>query len=200
MRRCSQLRDVVCKHITPEGQALGLLDHLLVHAGVLRPHDDVVLRRVDLGIETRVADEVHDPLLGGHLVHVELLSQHANVDDLVDAAVGLKDEEACVLDKLVSAGDEEEVVRQNSLALAQLLLCALKVKVDVEALDELGDRIAVEVVLLLNNLRTQFGMSIARLDSTKRKVQSVKSHGSHSLTISYLQFARAPIEEEGNSL
>ena len=65
-------------------------------------HDDVVLRRIDLGIQTRIANEIHDPLLGRHLIHVELLCEHGDVDDLVDAAVGLKDKEARVLDKLVS--------------------------------------------------------------------------------------------------
>lgn len=73
----------------------------------------MVGRRIDLGIEVRVADEVHDPPLGGVLVHIKLLRQCADVDGLMNAAVGLEDEKTGVLHELVAARDQEEVVHQD---------------------------------------------------------------------------------------
>ena len=52
------------------------------------------------------------------------------------------------IDKLVGGAEQEEVVFENLLGLAQLLLGLLKVKVDVQCLDEVGDGVAVLVALL----------------------------------------------------
>ena len=52
------------------------------------------------------------------------------------------------IDELVSCTQQEEVVLENLFCLAELLLCLLKVKVDVQGLDEVGDRVAVLVALL----------------------------------------------------
>ncbi len=62
----------------------------------------------------------------------------------------LKNKETSILNKVVDAASEEEVDANDHLTVAKLLLGAVKVKVDVEALDKLGDRIAVVVRLLLN--------------------------------------------------
>ena len=53
---------------------------------------------------------------------------------------------------ILEASNEEEVVDKNCLALPQLLLCPVEVKVDVECFDEGGDGIFVGVGLLLDNL------------------------------------------------
>lgn len=107
---------------------------------------------VDLGVETGVTDEVDNPTLSSLLVHVQLLSQHGNVDLLVDSAVSLEDAEASVLHELVAARAKEEVVGQHTLTLAELDLGGLKVEVDVQVLQEGGDGITVCVALLLKNL------------------------------------------------
>jgi hypothetical protein len=53
--------------------------------------------------------------------------------------------------KRVGRAEEEEVVLQDLLRLAQLLLCLLKVKVDVQRLDEVGDGVIVLVAFLAND-------------------------------------------------
>jgi len=52
------------------------------------------------------------------------------------------------VDKQVCGAQQEEVVLQNFLRLAELLLRLLKVKVDVQSLDEVGDRVIVLVAFL----------------------------------------------------
>ena len=47
---------------------------------------------------------------------------------------------------------EEKVIDQNRLAISQLLLSSVKVKVDVQILDEAGDGVLVGVGLLLDDL------------------------------------------------
>lgn len=76
-------------------------------------HDDMVCGGVDLGVQTRVTDEVDDPALGGLLVHVQLLGQHGDIDLLVDAAVRLEDAQASVFHEFVAAGAEEEVILEH---------------------------------------------------------------------------------------
>lgn len=52
------------------------------------------------------------------------------------------------IDELIRSTEQEEVVLQNLLGLAELLLCLLKVKVNVESLDEVGHGVVVLVALL----------------------------------------------------
>jgi hypothetical protein len=70
----------------------------------------------------------------------------------VDAAEGFKNHEAGIFDKLVEASDEEEVIVQHFLALVELLPSTIKVKIDVEMLQELCDWIFVCVRLLENRI------------------------------------------------
>ena len=74
-----------------------------------------------------------------------------DVDTLVDLAVALGDEVAGGVDKGVGGAEQEEVVLENLLGLAELLLGLLEVKVDVEGLDEVGDGVGVLVTLLADN-------------------------------------------------
>ncbi|KAJ8112104.1 hypothetical protein OPT61_g5455 [Boeremia exigua] len=131
-----------------EEAALCALDDLLVYAlwGVV--HDDCAGLVVDLGVDTCVADQVDDPLLTLVLRQAEACREvpgHVSesvgrssgryaldVDALVDLAVALGDEMPGGVDKGVGGGEQEEVVLENLLGLAELLLCLLKVKVDVQ--------------------------------------------------------------------
>jgi hypothetical protein len=66
----------------------------------------------------------------------------------VDAAVGLEDEEPRRLEELGLDRREEVVGVDDGLALGELGLRAVKVVVDEEALEELGDGVGVLVRLL----------------------------------------------------
>ena len=79
------------------------------------------------------------------------MSDSLDVDPLVDLAVALRDEMSRCVHKLVCRAEQEEVVLENLLGLAQLLLGLLKVKVDVQGLDEVGDGVAVLVALLAHD-------------------------------------------------
>ena len=55
------------------------------------------------------------------------------------------------INKCVGGAEQEEVVLENLLGLAELLLGLLKVKVNVQGLDEVGDGVGVLVALLPDN-------------------------------------------------
>src|SRR5690242_14871261 len=55
------------------------------------------------------------------------------------------------VDECVGGGEQEKVVLKNLLGLAELLLGLLKVKVDVQGLDEVGDGVGVLVALLADD-------------------------------------------------
>ena len=57
-----------------------------------------------------------------------------------------------VKQKNISHRYQEKVIDQNRLAIPQLLLSSVKVKVDVQILDEAGDGVLVGVGLLLDHL------------------------------------------------
>ena len=75
-----------------------------------------------------------------------------DADTLVNATESLEDEETRVLDEVIQAGDQEEIIHQHGFTFPQLLLGAVKVKVHVETFEELCDRVAVGRRLLLNDL------------------------------------------------
>ena len=54
--------------------------------------------------------------------------------------------------RFVVSTNQEEVVDEDGLAVAELLLGAVEVEVDVEVLDEAGDGVLVGVALLLDHL------------------------------------------------
>ncbi len=70
----------------------------------------------------------------------------------MDPTEGLKDHHPGILDKIIQARHQEEVVHQHRLAVAQLLLRPVKVKINVQVLDEGGDGVLVGVGLLLDHL------------------------------------------------
>jgi hypothetical protein len=76
----------------------------------------------------------------------------------VNAAEGFKDHQACIFDEFVQAGNEEEVIIENLLALVQLLSSTVKVEVDIKMLQELGNGIFVGVGFLNQN-RLNFSLN-----------------------------------------
>ena len=104
------LPDRVGEGLRPEADVLGFLDELLVRRHGLLTHDDVALRRVDLGVQVRLPDQVDDPPLGLLGLHVQFLRQHVDADHLVDTAERLERHQPGVLNEVGRAGDCEEVV------------------------------------------------------------------------------------------
>jgi hypothetical protein len=81
--------------------------------------------------------------------NIFLNSQHIPyANALVNAAEGFENHQACIFDELVQAGNEEEVIIENLLALVQLLPSTIEVEVDVKMLQELGNGIFVGVGFL----------------------------------------------------
>lgn len=95
-------------------------------------------------------------------------------DALMNAAEGLEREQASVLDELVVKSGQEEVVGQHLIALSQLDLSTVKVKVNVQTLDELGDRILVVVRLLLYDLHQVFHDVLATFADYGRRCDVAK--------------------------
>ena len=145
------LRDRRGEDLCPEESSLSSLDNLLVNAAWWVVHDNCALLVVDLGINASVADKVDNPLLTLVLIETETGGEVLDVDTLVDLAVRLGDEVTGRLDERVGGGDKEEVGAENLLSLDELLLGLLEVKIDVKGLDEIGDWVAVLVVLLLDD-------------------------------------------------
>ena len=114
-------------------------------------HDNCALLVVDLGINASVADQVDDPLLTLILVKAETSGEILDVDALVDFAVRLGDEVTGSLDEGVRCRNKEEVGTEHLLSLDQLLLGLLEVEIDVKSLNEVGNWVAVLVVLLLDD-------------------------------------------------
>lgn len=141
--------DALVEHLgRPEGQALGLLDHLLVHRhrGVVENDGGVAL--VDLGVHSRVLDQVGDPLLAVLLGQVKGLGQLGNVHSLVHSAVDLGHEFSCRLEEGICGVSEEEVLLEHLLAVSELVLGILKRVVNVQRLDEPCEGVLVLVLLL----------------------------------------------------
>lgn len=151
-------------------ERVDLLDKLLVRAELLSSHNDVAEFRVDLGVETSVTDEIDDPALGLLLVHVQLVSEHPEIDfalvtvllplkyqnllagdALMYATECLENHQSRALDEFVQVSVDEEIVHDDVLALMELSTCTLEVEVDVQVLEELGDWILVRVRLLLDD-------------------------------------------------
>lgn len=59
------------------------------------------------------------------------------------AAKSLEDEQTSVLDEVVQAGDEEEVIHEDRFAVPELLLGTVEVEIDIQAFDEFRDRISI---------------------------------------------------------
>jgi hypothetical protein len=75
-----------------------------------------------------------------------------DVDPLVNATVRLADEVSCVIKELLPKLAQEKIVPDDALRELQLALRRLKVKLDIEFLEELGDRVRILVLLKLDDL------------------------------------------------
>lgn len=89
---------------------------------------------VELRIKVRVANEVSDTLLRIGEIHPELIGEHADVDDVVDAAYGSENSVSHVLEEALAGADKEQVTLQRVLAILQYFLVVFEVEADVEAL------------------------------------------------------------------
>merc|ERR1719186_30402 len=140
------------EHLGAEREGFGLLYQLLVGGVGLYPHRNGTLLGINLCIQLGISDQVYDPPLCFLRGHVELFSQHANGDALVDATKSLKDHHARILNEIIQTSNQEEIIDQDCFAVTQLLLGSVKIKVDVKILDEAGDGILVSVGLFLDDL------------------------------------------------
>lgn len=77
---------------------------------------------------------------------LDLLDRNAFVDLTED----LKDKQTGILNEIIDAGGEKEIDSKYNLTGTELLLCPVKVEIDVETFDEFGDRISIVVRLGLN--------------------------------------------------
>jgi hypothetical protein len=91
------------------------------------------------------------------------MSDSLDVNPLVNLAVALRNEMPRGIYKLIRVPEQKEVVLENLLALAELLLRLFKVKVNVEGLDEVGDGVAVLVALLAHNANQVFKLLLVRV-------------------------------------
>jgi hypothetical protein len=142
--RCS---DDLCS----EESSLRPLDNLLVYRLRRVVHHHCSLLVVNLGVHPGVPDEVDDPLLTLVLAQVQPLGQVLDVDALVNLAVALRDEMPSRVNERLGGGDQEEVVLEHFLGLTEFSLRLLEVEVNAQGGNELGDRVAVLVQLLLDD-------------------------------------------------
>lgn len=136
------------ENLRSEEATLGLLNDLLVHIVRGMVHDDSAVLAVNLGIQSRLPDQVDNPLLALVGVEAQLGAEVANVHAAKDLAVALADEVAGGADKGVSGGGEEEVAAADLLGGTESLASGVEVVGNVEGVDELGDGVGVLVGLL----------------------------------------------------
>ena len=114
-------------------------------------HNDCALLVVDLSIDSGISDQIDNPLLALILVQAQSRAQILDVDSLMDLAVALGDQMSGSLDKAICGRNEEEIGTEHLLGFGEFLLRLLEIEIDVERLDEVGYRVLVFVVLLLDN-------------------------------------------------
>lgn len=129
-------------------------------------------------------------------VYISKVSQSAHVLDVnrvVNLAVGLEDEQTRVLHELVLVGLQEVVVGQGLLARLELLFGGLKVKIDVQRLQELRHGVLESVRLLVDHAH-QFFQVIALLFVDHHRggevAQNVRARGLNGVHVSKNRSAR----------
>ena len=75
-----------------------------------------------------------------------------DVDALVDATVRLTNQVPCIIKELLPKLAQEKIVSNDAFRQLQLALCRLKVKLDIEFLEELGDWVRILVLFKLDDL------------------------------------------------
>jgi hypothetical protein len=83
---------------------------------MLSAHNNSAHLWIDFGIQTSIANKIHDPSFGIIVVHVQLFREHSNINALVDAAVGLKNEKTGVFQKLIPQWNGHEAILWRLLA------------------------------------------------------------------------------------
>lgn len=105
----------------------------------------------------------------------------------MDATEGLKDKETCILNEIIKAGNQKEIIDQHCLTFPQLLLGAIKIKVDIETFQKLCDGIPISGRLLLYDFHQvlQHGTTTLVGDDSRGQVsQHMWAHGLDRVEIS----------------
>jgi hypothetical protein len=68
-----------------------------------------------------------------------------DTDALMNATKCFKNHQSGILDKVIQNSNQKEVVQQNILALTQLLLGGVKIKIDIQVLNKLCNRITIGI-------------------------------------------------------
>ena len=118
-------------------------------------HYDLFGLRVNLGVELSISNQIDNPRLSLIKRQIKLRSKHSvhqnhyewskinsllKVDALVNSTVGFEYAEAGAFNEFILKSLEKEVTAQHNLALLQLLLSALKVEINKQALNELDKK------------------------------------------------------------
>ena len=114
--------------------------------------------------------------------HCEGRGNVRDVNSLMDATVRLADEVPSIVQEIVLELAQEEVIPDDTLRELQLPLCGLKVKLDVEFLKELCDRVRVLILFELHDLDDlPYRMPYARADRGgtcgARRLRLAREHG-----------------------
>lgn len=101
-----------------------------------------------------------------------------------------KNKETSILNKVVDAASQEKVNANDNLAVTKLLLCTVKIKVDVKAFDEFGDWIAIVVRFLLNEAHQIFhavtSLTMSN-DSSTQITENVRARSLNSVQVRILR-------------
>eukprot|EP00962_Isochrysis_galbana_P040778 scaffold14825_cov123-Isochrysis_galbana.AAC.3 len=173
-------RSVLREHVRAEGEALGLLDDLLVHVERLHAQDHLPRLLVDAGVELCVRHHGDDPLLGRKPRHAKFSRERRQVDALVDAAVRLEDVQPRVRHKVGLGVAQEEVGIDERGACRQPRLRLVKVGAGVQVIQEAGDRVSVYRALHgdgANELLDQVPAARVGHDRHGRVAQQVRAAG-----------------------
>ena len=73
-------------------------------------------------------------------------------DALVNSTKSFKDHHSAIFHKVIKTSHQKEVVDEHVLTIPQLTLSSIKVKVNIQVLNEGGDWVSVSVGLFLDNL------------------------------------------------
>lgn len=143
-------RDCGIQDLRPKEATLGLLNDLLVDIVWWVVHDDSAVLAVNLGIQSRLPNQVDDPLLALIGVQAELGAQVMDVHPAEDLAVALTDKMAGGANEGICRRSQEEIAAAHLLRQKESLTSGVEVVGDVEGVDELGNRVGILVGLLAN--------------------------------------------------
>merc|ERR1712198_176368 len=72
-----------------------------MNSSCLGSHDDMALFGINLGIQSCVTNEVHNPSFCFFWCHVQLVCKHTDADALVYSAKSFEDEQSSILNEII---------------------------------------------------------------------------------------------------